>query len=478
MAPPLPHARPAVHIRPALLLLALLAASLTALSAIHAPRADASVLWTADGEKPASQEWASSAAPGAACAVAPPNTTTKDLNVTPAPLPAVGPSASHPNAYHFQLNDGEECYGERSELGQSNPENLKMGDRKFYPGQEVWVALEVYLPNDYQLSDPNGYSTGILQFKQTGAHSYPAMGLGNGGGQLCFYIDSLRGQPEPRNCDSGAFELGAPAKNAWVQLLFHMYLSGDKPGESPGFVEIYGNLQNGKGFQLLLPKVVARTSKLNEEAAGDPPLPTECRIGIYRNPLVNGTEDLYVAGFVAATDRASAEEVAFGGLNPVSPSSPSAQPPAGTGHEGSGSTTGNERSGSTTGNEGPHSTGAEGSHPTGGSGHHPRHARSGAASRRVHASRLWLRLSSPRSASAARRGRRVRIVGGVRATSARTGRSVTVEALLPGGWTTLAIAHTRTHGRFSLVTSLPARASALRAYSGTVGYSPVIVTRG
>src|SRR5205085_2827738 len=59
------------------------------------------------------------------------------------------------------------------------------------------------------------------------------------------------------------------------------------------------------------PEVMVRTSKLNEEVPGDPPLPSHARIGIYRNSLLRGTEDLYIDGYTAATDRTTAEANAF-----------------------------------------------------------------------------------------------------------------------------------------------------------------------
>jgi hypothetical protein len=411
---------------------------------IPAHAADASLLWAADAEKPASQEWASSAAPGAACTVAGPNMSTKDLNVAPAPLPQLGPAASHPNAYHFQISDGEDCYGERSELGQANPESSQLGDRKFYPGQEVWVAFEAYLPNDYQVEAPNGYSTGIMQFKQIGGHGYPAMQMRDGGGHLCFYVDSLYGAPETKNCDTGAFELGAPTKNTWIKLLFHVYFSGDQAGESPGYVEIFGDLENGEGFHVLLPRVTARTSKLNEEVAGNPPLPTQARIGIYRNPLLRGTEDLYIAGFTAATDPASAEANAFTphvaalaptltSESPVVTASPKVkkQPP-------------------TSGKQ---------------------------SARAARAAKLgvWLKLRKVGVAANARPGPLVsRLYGGIVDRSGGTRRAVIIEVLRGGRWRRAIVTRSRRDGRFSLAVALPIGLTTLRACVRGVGHSPVL----
>jgi hypothetical protein len=413
---------------------------------IPAHAADASVLWTADAEKPASQEWASSAAPGVACTVTGPNMSTKDLNVTPAPQPQLGPAASHPNAYHFQINDGEDCYGERSELSQANPESPQLGDRKFYPGQEVWVGFEAYLPSNYQLEAPNGDSTGIMQFKQIGAHGYPAMQMRNGGGHLCFYIDSLRGAPETKNCDSGAFELGAPAKNAWIKLLFHVFFSGNQAGESPGFVEIFGDLQNGEGFHLLLPRVSARTSKLNEEVAGTPPLPTQTRIGIYRNPRVKGTEDLYIGGLTAATDRTSAEANAF------SPHSAAVIP--------------------SLADESPVPTPAPKVKKKTGSGtQSARVARQGKLG-------VWMKLRKVGVAAGAQQRRLIsRVFGGVVAHSRRAHRLVVIEALRGGRWRRATVTRSGSDGHFSLAVAVPAGSTRLRASVAGVGHSRALAVR-
>jgi hypothetical protein len=431
--------RPALGLRQMLLTVGIVLLAIT----IPAHAADASLLWTADAEKPASQEWASSAAPGAACTVAGPNMSTKDLNVTPAPLPQLGPAASHPNAYHFQISDGEDCYGERSELGQANPESSQLGDRKFYPAQEVWVAFEAYLPNDYQVEAPNGYSTGIMQFKQIGGHGYPAMQMRDGGGHLCFYVDSLYGAPEPKNCDTGAFELGAPIKNTWIKLLFHVYFSGDQAGESPGYVEIFGDLENGEGFHLLLPRVTARTSKLNEEVAGNPPLPTQARIGIYRNPLLRGTEDLYIDGFTAATDRASAEANAF------TPHVAALVPPLTS--------------------ESPVVTPAPKVKKSPGSG------KPSARAARAAKSGVWLKLRKVGVAAKVRRGNLASsIYGGIVGRSGTTRRAVVIEVLRRGRWRRALATRSRRDGRFSLVLGLPAGVTRLRAYVAGVGHSPVL----
>jgi hypothetical protein len=412
-----------------------------------ASSARASVLWAGDAEEPVSREWASSAAAGPACAVNPPVMSTPELGVGPAPAPATGPSAAHPNAYHFRVSEGDDCYGPRSELGQANPENPALGDRKFYPGQDRWIAFEAYLPDDYQLQDGNGYNSGLMQLKQIGAHSYPAINLISGANDLCLYIDSLHDTQESRHCGPGAFDLGHPSKDAWIKFAIHVFFSGVKPGEAPGFAEVYGDLQDGNGYRLLLPRIYARTSKLDEEVAGEPPLPTQARIGLYRNPLIKGTEDLYVDGFTAATDQTSAEEAAFTDSGPRAPAPALAEPPLPS----------SDVAGSTSASP-------------------PRPAAPEAAASTV----VWLRASrvgiSARRRSATRPA--WRLSGGIRSRSRSARRVVTIDAKRHGRWRRVASGRVGASGRFAIEAKLPSGRSALRATVAGVGSSRIVTVAG
>jgi hypothetical protein len=407
--------------------------------------AQASVLWNGDAEEPVAREWASSAANGSACAVNPPVMSTPELSASPSPLPVVGPPAAHPNAYHFRVSEGDECYGPRSELGQANPENPQLGDRKFYPGQDRWVAFEAYLPDDYQLNLGNGYNSGLMQLKQIGAHSYPALNVISGSGYLCLYIDSLHELPENRHCGPGAFDLGRPAKDAWIKLAIHVFFSGDQAGEAPGFVEVFGDMQDGRGYGLLLPRIYARTSKLNEEVPGDPPLPTQARIGLYRNPLIKGTEDLYVGGFTAATDQQSAEEGAFTATGPRAfPAAPLSAAPVVASTQVAGSKT--------------------------------RNTVQPAPESRNLTARVWLRARRLSIAASRRASRPAwRLSGGFQRAGATRRGKVTIDLRWRGRWRRVATTTTGANGRFTVKTKLPAGRSVLRATVAGVGHSRILV---
>lgn len=279
--------------------------SASAVLAVAPGVAQAGIVWKADASRSAAAEWASTAAPGSACAVAPADTSTSAVQRVRAPIAADNSTSVNRLAYHFQVSDGSDCYGPRAELGQGNPQNPSLGDRLFYPGQERWISFQAFFPNSYQLHAGNGYSSGLMQLKQIGTYGYPAIGMANGDGYLCVYIDAMHDQQTSDHCGSGYYDLGKPAQNAWVKLTFHVRFSGS----NDGFIEVYGDMGDGQGYRPLLPMIHAATSKLDEHGK---PLPTQARIGMYRNPLIQGTEDLYVAGFTAATDRASAEANAFG----------------------------------------------------------------------------------------------------------------------------------------------------------------------
>jgi hypothetical protein len=271
----------------------------------------AGVIWTGDAEQPASEQWASSAANGAACDSAPPNMTTTSIQRVAAPSPV----AQGKYSYHFQVSDGEDCFGARAELGQGNPPDPRDPDRYFYAGQNRWISFQAYLPDDFQLDDPLGQSTGLMQLKQQGADGQPALGIGNGEGYLCLYISSMVLRHFSPHCGDGYYDLGQPSKDTWIKLTLHVYFSPT----GRGLVAVYGDLGDGLGYRELLAPVHAPTMKAYSN--GDA-IPSQARIGIYRSLAIRGTEDLYSDGFTVATDQTSAEDNAF-----APPSSTAMAPP-------------------------------------------------------------------------------------------------------------------------------------------------------
>ncbi|MBV9309302.1 MAG: heparin lyase I family protein [Solirubrobacterales bacterium] len=209
------------------------------------------------------------------------------------------PVAQGRYSYRFEIRDGDDCVGPRTELANALPDHL------MYPHQERWISLQAYFPNNYQLHGPANYRTGLMQLKQIGSYSqYPAISVSNGKGFLCIYLDSRSSRVWDRHCGAGYYDLGRPAKNRWVQLTLHIRFEGDRKG----FVEVCGDLRNKQGYRRL--RVLRHVQTLTKD--GSDVLPSLARIGIYRSTFVRGTEDLYVDGFTVASDRPTAEKNAFG----------------------------------------------------------------------------------------------------------------------------------------------------------------------
>jgi hypothetical protein len=109
---------------------------------------------------------------------------------------------------------------------------------------------------------------------------------------------------------------GPATRNRWVRFTVHTKFSPD-PGV--GSIELFGDL-DGEGMKLLMPEIHTHTMKQENGV----PVPVHARIGMYRDPSINGTSHILFDGFTIATDRASAEAGATGEAQPP----PVVQPPA------------------------------------------------------------------------------------------------------------------------------------------------------
>jgi hypothetical protein len=119
------------------------------------------------------------------------------------------------------------------------------------------------------------------------------------------------------------------AYDRWIKLLFHIDWSSSA---SAGSVELFGDI-HGTGMSQLMPRQSMFTMKM--DPAGQT-LPVDARLGIYRDRAIAGDATAYFDGFTIASDRASAESSAFGGVSapvepPVLPPIPGAGDPTGPG---------------------------------------------------------------------------------------------------------------------------------------------------
>jgi hypothetical protein len=270
--------------------------ALLATTLVFASSASAGVLQSSGAENPWNKEWASWS-----CA-------------DQSRFQEVGsPAAQGQKAYKLTVQDGDNAYGERCELGDGNPG--RTGYPLFHQGDERWISFQVYLPDSYPIDTPDWNV--MFQIHQEGDGGCPPIALHVEDGQFKLFNSS-----SPNYVFDTVEKWHAPAvRNHWAKFTIHMMNSTD---DNTGFVEMYGDL-DGSGEKLLMPKEYMHTMTIDKNTGQ--PMTNHARIGIYRNPKIQGTSSIYFDGFTIATDRASAEAGAFGGVPPVTTPEPVAPTP-------------------------------------------------------------------------------------------------------------------------------------------------------
>jgi hypothetical protein len=258
-----------------------------------------SIVWKADAERPAAEEWASSRAdpPGPApCpAAAPPDLSTPRIRRSTAVV------AQGRYSYAITTAHGDRCDGERTELGQDNPSRPGFTEgHLFRSGEDRYISFQVLLARNFDVNVRTWRVITQLHLPGSGLGT-PPLSLDVESGRFVLYKSDA-------NVDSnGTIPLwSGPARNdRWVKFTLHLKFSADP---AVGFVELWGNPADGP-VVALLPKTHTYTMKRDASGA-EPPL--HARIGIYRNPAGPfGTETAYYDGFTVATTRAAAEGNAF-----------------------------------------------------------------------------------------------------------------------------------------------------------------------
>src|SRR6476661_3925989 len=136
----------------------LLTATLAALATtlVVASSASAGVLQSAGAENPWNKEWASWS-----CA-------------DQSRFQEIGdPAAQGQKAYKLTVQDGDNAYGERCELGDGNPG--RTGFPLFHEGDERWISFQVYLPDEYPI-DTKDWNV-FFQIHQEGDGGCPPLAL-------------------------------------------------------------------------------------------------------------------------------------------------------------------------------------------------------------------------------------------------------------------------------------------------------------
>jgi hypothetical protein len=262
------------------------------------PSASGRVLWTADAERPAAAEWASSRAdpgPQEPCPYdAPPDLAAPGVKRTQASV------SQGRFAYAITTKAGDDCDGERAELGQGNPSRDGFEDRLFHDGDERWISFQVRLAANFDVNVDTWRV--IMQLHQPGGElGPPPLALQVTDGEFVLY----KGDANVESGDTIPMWRAPARTGRWVRFTLHVKFSADP---DTGFVELWGNPAGGAVRPLL-----ARTSTytMKRDASGVA-VPLHARIGIYRNPAGGfGTETAYFDGFTAATSRAAAEANAF-----------------------------------------------------------------------------------------------------------------------------------------------------------------------
>jgi hypothetical protein len=259
-----------------------------------------SIAWKADAERHAGAEWASSRAdpPGPAeC----PNSVPPDL--TSGRIERTKDHVAQGRfAYAITTSPGDDCDGERVELGQDNPGRKGFTEQRlFRSGDERWISFQVFLAPNFDVN-VDAWRV-IAQLHQPGGElGPPPLALQVEDGDFVLY----RGDSNEES-DGTLPMWNAPARTGrWVKFTLHVKFSAEP---EDGFVELFGNPAGGD-VVTLLEKTPTYTMK--RDATGTP-LPLHARIGIYRNPAGDfGTETAYYDGFTVANTREAAEGNAFG----------------------------------------------------------------------------------------------------------------------------------------------------------------------
>ena len=307
---------------PSLLLLAAFAAALPAIAGIqentkvplasngltpsappvtHSAAARGWIVWKADGERPLHQEWAEYSTANH-CAV-----TSDVVRSDPEVFRESSVVAQGSYAYEFVASkrDADSCYGgERTELGQGLPERANFSDaRRFNQGDDRWISFQFRLGRGFPVDNPNWDL--IAQWKQNPSTTVvpgPMFALQVYSGSL--WLSAAGGTADPNPWDNKIWRLAHVTIGWWIKVSMHIEFDTNP---TVGFVEVYGD-PDGKGMRRLLP--LRRLSTLATDARGNW-VPSNSRIGIYRNAVIPGTAHLYYDGYTVATTRSAAEANAF-----------------------------------------------------------------------------------------------------------------------------------------------------------------------
>ncbi len=260
------------------------------------------LLWTADATRPVHEEWASYATADACFDGPEPETAPGRASSRIVQTSEVAPPGLR-GSYLVRVLDGDDCAGERAEIGQGNPTKDGMEDRLFRRGDDVWIGYQFLIPSGRFPVSSNWNC--LMQIK----------GEGKGGPLFCPSLIDERlelGTIDSREQESvGGYPLwrhDRPVmRDRWIRFLLRIRFD---PDPAVGFVELHADLADGEGMRVRVPRRSLFTMKVRPDGS---PTDVHARIGIYRDRAVPGYAEMYYAGFAVGRTREGVERVAFGG---------------------------------------------------------------------------------------------------------------------------------------------------------------------
>jgi polysaccharide lyase-like protein len=243
------------------------------------------------------------------------------------------PAAHGRRAYRIRVQEGDDSYGERCELGMANTGSSDIdrvgGSRVlFQNGTESWIAQQIMLdPNVYAFCGSecplDGDGGLVQQLKQTGSCGTPANGIVARDLPRVGVVLEHRNSAE-NDCGNATMKSlwRVPIRRgAWIRILQHVRWSTDP---DTGYIATWINgrpvhpSQAGDSKRITRPgdEVRIHTWTLKDGPGVD--RLRQCkshpcahlRNGVYRNSTVSGDSVVYVDGTTVAETRAAAEEAA------------------------------------------------------------------------------------------------------------------------------------------------------------------------
>jgi hypothetical protein len=178
---------------------------------------------------------------------------------------------------------------QRSELGHDRTFGEAPTVRTFTQGMDVWWAYSIYVPSTYPtvsnwctfqqnkvIASGNGpfslyFESGRFKWNQSASQSYGSTNIST------VWTDN---------------RTGGTARNVWHKWLLHAKWSTG----SDGFIEVFGDVNDGQGFRTIVPRINRWTLKLYSDGG---PATVEVRSGVYRQAL-SRDDSMYFGRYAAA----------------------------------------------------------------------------------------------------------------------------------------------------------------------------------